>query len=126
MERGLRLVAALIAAAAVDVAVVVGGERLVHAGWPGPWHPFDAAPFAAKFALVVTWSVAAFAASATALAIGKTGPWLAWLVTALAVAAIATNFVAFHHPAWMIALGVVGPMLGAGAALFWLRPREMR
>ena len=75
------------------------------------------APMAAKLALVFGWFAGALAGGWTAAKIGLRS-WLAWVPAGLVLLGGIANMMLIAHPAWMMAAGVVAPLVGG-----WLASR---
>jgi hypothetical protein len=65
------------------------------------------APISAFIAVLVGWTVAAFAGAWIAAAIGRRGAWPGWIVTGLYLAATCANFAMISHPVWFMAVAVL-------------------
>lgn len=129
----LRTVLGLIAGIAVAALTIFLIEGAGHAIWPPPpetdlGNPesiaalMDDIPTMAKVAVLTAWFLGALAGAVTALKITHVR-WTAW-ATALAVilGGVVTMF-QIPHPTWMMALGVVLPLLAAWAALHLVSAR---
>lgn len=122
----LRNTSGTIAGVVAAQAVVFATEWLETSLYPPPadFDDYDAAqiaayvahaPLAAMLLLVGGWATGAFA-----------GPWLAlritdwrasgWIVTALFLLGSLLNLLGLAHPVWMVACGVVLPLLGGWLA----------
>lgn len=114
-----RIVLGVIAAFAANFAVVLGGESLGHAIWPVS--DADQAtmvahmPLAAKLVVVAAWGAGALAAAAAAVLVSRRG-WMAWVGASVTLLGVVANAFSFPHPAWMIAAGIVLPVLAGFAA----------
>ncbi|WP_332639971.1 hypothetical protein [Brevundimonas sp.] len=62
---------------------------------------------AVLFAMLATWTVAAFAAAFVAARFGRRGAWPGWVASGLFLCATAANLLMIPHPGWMAVAGVV-------------------
>lgn len=108
------------------VAIVAGGEGLIHIMFPPPpgtdlSKPEDLArisdlmPVQAKAAVLGNWFLATLLGSALALKLSASA-WPFRLVPAVIIAGSIFSFVTIPHPAWMIVLGLVLPVVAASVA----------
>lgn len=73
-------------------------------------------PVGAKISVTLAWLLGSFAAAATTLKLSEGNKKASWIpVGFLLFAGIATMF-SFPHPAWMIAAGIVLPLVGGWLA----------
>lgn len=116
----LRLILSIIGGLVAAFALVFLSDALFHALTPSaaatPQDASDreamrayvaAQPAGVLAALIVGWTVAAFAGSWIAARFGGRGAWPGWLVGGLFLVATASNFVMIPHPAWMVLCAVV-------------------
>lgn len=75
-----------------------------------------ATPLGAKVAVVVGWFLGALIGGVAAVSIGRKWAALAWVVAATVFVLCIFNFIAFPHPAWMIAGAVLAALLGGFGA----------
>lgn len=115
----LRLVLSIIGGVVVAFVIVMLGDMLSQtlatASGPAPTDMNDRAameayvaglPTVVFFAMLATWTVAAFAAGAFAARFGRRGAWPGWIAAALFLCATAANLILIPHPTWMAAAGV--------------------
>lgn len=74
-----------------------------------------AVPLAAKLIVILAWFLASLAGGYVANRIAKTN-WACWIVAGFMIAGAAYSFTQFVHPAWMIAGGIVLPLLAGWIA----------
>jgi hypothetical protein len=69
----------------------------------------------AKVAVVLAWFAGSLAGALTALKI-TSWRWSGWIVAAFIVAGGIYSMLTISHPPWMIATGIILPLLAAGIA----------
>jgi len=132
----LKTVLAVVAGIVVAFGIVFASDALFHALAPSAPPPADTnnreamrayvagQPTGVLIAVLVGWTLAAFAGSALAARLARRGEWPGWIVTGLFLLATAANFMMVPHPMWMVAVGVVailaagwaGSRMGAGSS----------
>ena len=124
----MRQILGAVLGCAVAIGVIMLVELVGHAVLPAPtgYDPMTEdgaarylreAPMAAKLALVFGWFAGALAGGWTAVRIGLRS-WLAWIPAGLVLLGGIANMVMIPHPVWMMAAGVLAPLLGG-----WLASR---
>ncbi|NJC05653.1 hypothetical protein GGQ97_001446 [Sphingomonas kaistensis] len=106
--KGSRIIGAL-AGAGFCVAVIGAVEKLGHFALGAPATPFDAT--AAMHAVVLAaWVLGVGVGGFIGTGISK---WAgtAWIVAALVVAGVIANAMSFPHPAWLVAAGILLPLV---------------
>lgn len=127
----MRQALGLIVGVVVAFALVFLGEQAIHTLLAMPaapavndkaaWATYMASvPTVSAAALVLNWFVATFLGATIGRTIGMRS-WIGWTVAAFVLAATALNFAMFPHPLWMIAAGLVAPLVAG-----WLATRPRR
>lgn len=132
----VRNLLAVVIGAMVTGLVVMGVQMLGHQFFPAtapmdPSNPEAMRTFVqslsagALASVVVAWTLGAFLGSIAAIKIAKSHhALLAWFVAGLALAMIGVTVWKIPHPAWMVAAGLVLPLLAVGCAVRWLAPAK--
>jgi len=81
----------------------------------------DAVPLPAKLMVMPAWFLASLCGGALANAISRSG-WAGWAVAACMIAGAAYSFTQIVHPTWMIAGGIILPLLAAWIASRFASP----
>ncbi len=135
----LRSLAALVVGILVTGLVVVGVETLGHQLFPAKnpvaMDPGDVGamrdfvrslPTGALGFVVAAWTLGAFFGSVAAIRIARSHQAiLAWVIGGLTLAMAGVAMWQIPHPAWMMAAGVVLPLVAVGVAVRWLVPRPL-
>jgi len=128
-------VAVVIGAVATGL-VVMGVQMIGHQIFPAPVAMDPSNPeamrsfvqslsFGALASVVLAWTLGAFVGSVTAIKVAKSHHALvAWFVAGLTLAMIGVTVWQIPHPAWMVAAGILSPLVATGFAVRWLVPAE--
>lgn len=119
---------ALVVGATVASTLIAAVDALGHAVYPVPAgldlanlqqleRHLQAQPVGALLCVAASWAVGAFAGGLSAALVAGSYPRLfAGLIGGLVLAATVVNLLTVPHPAWVIAVGVVGIGLATAAA----------
>lgn len=116
---GGRIALGIVAAFVANVAVVSAGEFVTHSLFAVP--PGDPATLVdrmsqgARLGVVASWGLGAFAAAMAAALVARRG-WLAWVGASITLMGVVATAFSFPHPPWMVAAGIILPVLAAFAA----------
>lgn len=135
MQTVLRNLLAVVLGALATGLVVLGVQVLGHRLFPSaaPMDPADpevmrtfvqSLPLGALAFVVMAWTLGAFAGSSTAIRLARSQhALLAWFVGGLTLATVGINVWQIPHPTWMVAAGMVLPLVAVALAVRWQAPR---
>ena len=117
----VRALAGLAAGLAVAIFTVMAVEALGNQLYPPPagydmtQASAETLPFETLIWPVIGWFLGALAGGWVALRVSGER-WTGWVIAACVLAATGLNFALITHPLWMIAAGIIAPLLGGWIA----------
>lgn len=113
VRRVLGIIVGIVIAALVIFCVELVGSRLFPAAAAAATSGrLDGVPLGALALVVVGWAVGTALGSLAAVRLARVG-WAAWAVAGFVIAGVVSNAAMFPHPVWMVAGGILLPLLAA-------------